>query len=223
MIVVVGSRHDGVAAALVGAWPGAELCSAEDIAQPGWIWRTDATVPSRWVIGNRPVADDEVTGVFVRRSCFYPEEFTSTHADDRAYLAAEAHAFLVFVLGATRATVASPVTDGALGDEAVRPERWIPAALESGFAVSPLRLTSRRARPRRLHPYAVEVVGDEAFGAPSERLRAACIAMADCLGMKWATIVFDGHHRVLAVTSTQPPTAAAVAALGRMLATAVPA
>ena len=42
------------------------------------------------------------------------------HADDRAYLAAETHAFLVFVLGDDGAVVANPVGDGALGDEAVR-------------------------------------------------------------------------------------------------------
>lgn len=222
MIVVIGSRHDRVAAALVGAWPGAALCSAEDLSRPGWIWRQGAS-PPQWVVGGEIVADEKVTGIFVRRSAFYPEEFASTHPEDRGYLAAEAHAFLVFVLSATRATVASPVVDGALGDEAVRPERWIPAALEAGLAVAPVRLTSRRARPRRLHPYAVEVVGHEAFGEAPERLKSACARMADRLGMKWATIVFDGRHRVLTATSTQPPTGAAVAALGRMLAAPVPA
>ena len=60
-------------------------------------------------------------GVFVRRSAVYPEEFPSTHPDDRGYLAAEAHAFLVFVLADdARAAVANPVADGALGDDALR-------------------------------------------------------------------------------------------------------
>src|SRR5262245_66075685 len=109
MIVVVGSRHDSVATALVEAWPNAALCSAEDLTQLGWVWRPRSSRPSQWVIDSEIVADEDITGVFVRRSTVYPEEFLSTHPEDRSYLAAEAHAFLVFVLASTHAVVANPV------------------------------------------------------------------------------------------------------------------
>ena len=121
-----------MAVALVESWPAAALCSAEDLTRPGWVWRSPPSGGARWVVDGRLIADDDVTGVFVRRSTVYPEELLSTHADDRAYLAAEAHAFLVFVLATTRALVANPVGDGSLGEESVRAERWIAAADESG-------------------------------------------------------------------------------------------
>jgi len=223
MIVVLGSRHDSVAAALVDAWPHAALCSAEDLTQPGWVWRLDSPLSPRWVINSKVVADEDVTGVFVRRSTVYPDEFLSTHPDDRSYLAAEAHAFLVFVLAATGAVVANPVADGALGDEAIRPERWISAAGAVGLSVAPLRLTSGRLRPRRLHPIVVEVVGDDAFGDAPARSKVAALRLAHQLELLWATVVFDGRHRLLTITSAKPPGAEAIGALGRLLARAIPA
>lgn len=218
MIVVLGSRHDKVAVALVEAWPDAVLCAAEDLTRPGWAWRTSSPLSRRWVIDGEVVDDEEITGVFVRRSTVYPEEFLSTHPDDRRYLAAEAHAFLVFVLSATRGTVANPVAEGAFGDEAIRPERWIAAADDAGLPIAPLRLTSSRLGPRRLHPVVVEVVGDEAFGEAPARSKAVALRIARRLELIWATVVFDGRHRLLTITSARPPGHEAVDALGRLLA-----
>jgi hypothetical protein len=221
MIVIVGSRHDAVAAALVRAWPGAALCSAEDLTRPGWLWRTSSTISSRWVVDGKVVADEEISGVFIRRSTVYSEEFLSTHPDDRSYLAAESHAFLIFVLSKTRAVVANPVAEGAIGDEALRPERWMRSVADAGLSVAPLRLTSRGPRPRRLHPTVVEVVGDRAFGGAPERAKATAIRIAHRLGLLWATVAFDGRGRLLTITSARPPGAEATDALGRLLAAQV--
>jgi hypothetical protein len=218
LIVVLGSRHDPVAAALVKAWPDAKLCSAEDITRPGWVWRPGAPQPPRWVVDGKLVSDDDISGVFVRRSAVYPEELLSTHPDDRSYLAAEAQAFLIFVLATTRALVANPVDDGALGEEAIRPERWIPAAKEAGLSIAPLRLTSSRLKPRRLRPIVVEVVGQEVFGDAPARSKTAALRMARQLGLPWATVVFDGRHRLLTITGDRPPGNDAQGALGRLLA-----
>jgi hypothetical protein len=147
----------------------------------------------------------------------------STHPDDRTYLAAETHAFLVFVLATTRAVVATPVADGALGDEAIRPERWILMAAQAGFSVAPLRLTSARLRKRQLHPIVVEVVGDEVFGDAPIRSKVAALQMAHQLNLLWAAVVFDGRHRLVTITSARPPSDQAVYALGCLLAARAPA
>jgi hypothetical protein len=218
MIVVVGSRHDGVAATLIEAWPSAVLCSAEDLTQPGWAWSPDGRAGRMWVVDGTAVDDECVTGVFLRRSLVYPEELVSTHPDDRAYLAAEAHAFLVFVLATTRATVVNPVADGALGEETLRPDRWMRAAADTGIPVAPLRLTNRTMVRRPLKTIAVEVVGDRAWGAVPGRTRRGVLSLASRLHLTWATFVFDGRHRLITVTAARPPGAEAVAALGRLLA-----
>ena len=173
----------------------------------------------RWVVDGEVVGDDEISGVFVRRSAVYPEEFLSTHPDDRSYLAAEAHAFLVFVLAETRATVANPVADGALGDEAIRPERWISAAGDAGLSVAPLRLTES---PPRRTPASTRLSSRWSATRPSgmgrHGRRLAALRIAHELDLLWATVVFDGRHRLLTVTSARPPGDDAVDALGRLLA-----
>ncbi|MBT2305547.1 hypothetical protein J7E70_34720 [Variovorax paradoxus] len=221
MIVILGSNHDPVAAALVTAWDGAALCSAEDLTRPGWVWRRASPASARWVVGGRIVRDEEVSGVFVRRSTVYPEELLSTHPADRRYLAAEAHAFLVFVLATTRARVANPVADGALGDEVMRPERWMPAAAEAGLPLAPLRLASDRALSHRWHPVVVEAVGDDAFGEAPARTKDAVRRMMRRLELLWATFVFDGRQRLVTITTGRTPGEQAAHALGHLLGAAV--
>lgn len=220
MIVVVGSRHDPVAAALVREWPDSALCSAEDMTAPGWLCRNDRSRPLRWVVEGRPVEDEDVTGIFVRRSAFYPEEFTSTHPEDRAFLAGEAQAFLGLALSRTRATVANPPRDGALGGEALGFEHWMAAALREGLAIRPFRLTSvrRRRPPRQRPPLAVEVAGGESFGDAPAALKAGALRLAEALGLVWATALFDGRRRLMALTVAAEPGPQARQALGALLA-----
>ena len=217
MIVVVGSRHDNVAQSLVDALPGAALCSAEDLTRPGWAWPVASPEGRRWVVDGRVVEDREVTGVLVRRSGVYPEELLGTHPDDREYLAAEATAFLVFVLSRTGARVANPVADGALGDEAIRPERWMPLA--AGLGIEPVSLRVKRGQAPLIPAAAtvVEVVARDAIGGASPRLRKASVALADELGLLYASFVFDGKGRLLAVSAARPPGAKALDALASLL------
>ena len=147
VIVVAGSRHDPVATDLAEQWPDAALCSAEDLTASGWIWPSrPGDGPATWVVDGAVVPDSQVTGVFVRRATVYAEELTATHPDDRAYLAAEAHAFLVYVLHRTAATVVNPVDDGgAFGESALRPEHWMAVAASArreGGATAAAQLTA---------------------------------------------------------------------------------
>lgn len=218
MIVVVGSRHDPVAAALVAGWRGAALSSAEDLVRPGWVWPADASATRTWVVEGNRVPDAEVTGVFLRRSAVYPEELTTTHPDDRRYLAAETHAFLGFVLATTSARVLNPVVDGAFGEEALRPERWMAAAAAAGFAVRPVHVRSEgRARRGPRSAWLVEVVGREIFGEGPPATRDRAGRLAETLGLGWGAFAFDGRDRLFAVTGSPGPSPAATEALGRLL------
>jgi len=217
VIVVIGSRHDPVATSMVEALPAAALCSAEDLTRPGWVWPLASPEAARWVVDGSVVAEEDVTGVFLRRTYVYPEEFVTTHRDDREYLAAEATAFLIFGLSRTGATVINPVGDGALGDDVIRPERWMRVAATLGITVAPLRLTARQRAPRPATPTTIEVVGHETFGeAPPPRQQAAA-GLAEALGLLYATFVFDGRGRLVTVSSAKAPSGPAVAALARCL------
>lgn len=221
MIVVVGSRHDRVARHLVDSLPGAALCSAEDLLAPGWVWPTSDDAARTWVVDGARVADREISGVFVRRSTVHADELLQVQPADRTYLAAECHAFLVFVLATTAATVVNGIGegpgDGAIGEEAVRPEQWMPAAVASGLTLAPLRLSSTPRARRRLTSSVVEVVGDDTFGAAGEPCHRGAAGLAAALGMRWAACVFDGRQRLVAVTTAAVPSAAATAALAGVL------
>lgn len=219
MIVVLGSRHDPVATALVARWPQAALCTAEDLVRPGWHWPAGGEAgAARWVVDGRVVDDDAVRGVFVRRATVHAQELQTTHPADRAYLAEEAHAFLVFVLARTRACVANPVVDGAFGDAALRPERWMAVAARCGLAPVPPRLCNG-APPRApgWSPVLADAVAGACFGPLPARRKAAVVATLAALGLRWARFVFDGGHRLRTITTAAAPGDEATAALGRLL------
>ncbi|MBU3056564.1 hypothetical protein [Pseudomonas indica] len=222
MIVVVGSRHDPVAMELVATWPGAALCSAEDLVSPGWAWTVGGDEAPTWVVGGRTVADSDVTGVFLRRSAVYPAELLGIHPDDRTYMASEAHAFLIFVLASTRARVASPVADGGLGDDALRPEQWMPLAAAAGLPLAPLHLRSGHAKRRALNGRIVEVVDGQVIGDMAPRRQARIHRFVAALRLDWAQLLFDGRQRLVALTSMHSPTPEAATALGRMLMAGAP-
>jgi hypothetical protein len=220
VIVVAGSRHDPVAVDLVNRWSGAALCSAEDLVQPGWIWSSEAGgPPSTWVVDGRIVPDDQVTGVFVRRTTVYPGELAGTQPEDRSYLASELHAFLAHVLQATGAVVVNPVDDGAtFGEASLRPEHWMAVAAGEGVAVAPLRVRSdRRPRPAEA-THLVEVVDGEALGEAPTALAGASVAVCTALDLRWAVTGFDRRERLTALTTNRAPSAEAVTRLLSVLA-----
>jgi len=218
MIVVLGSRHDPIASSLVDEWSDASLCSAEDITTAGWAWSPTGAVDPVWVVDGSTVADRDVDGVFLCRRAFYAEEFPTTNPDDRAYLAAESHAFMADVLTSTGAAVVQPVGDGTFGDELLRPDRWIAVAHSIGLPVAPMRLGSR------VEPYdasslrPVEVVGDEVvenvvLGEVPAETRARLVDLASGLGVGWLTVALDESDRVHSLTSSAAPSHEARVAL----------
>lgn len=218
MIVVVGSRHDSVATRLVARWPGAALCAAEDLTRGGWVWRHAHPASRRWVVGGQRVRDADISGVFLRRSAVYAQELVGTHADDRDFLAAEAHAFLTCVLASTSARVINPVVDGAFGEEALRPEHCAEAAVRLGIPLVPVRVSSHPRRYRRARTHEVEVVAGESFGAAPERVHVRARELAREMRLCWVVTVFDARQRLLALTQARAPSDEASDVLGRVLA-----
>ena len=213
MIVVVGSRHDPVAIGLAAGLPRGALCGADDLTRPGWCWPLASPEGARWVVDGCTVDDRDVRGVIVRRNRVHPEELLATHADDREYLAAEATAFLGFVLSRTAARVVNRPVDGLLGDDALRPEQWMAAALRLGLAVAPLQMRSGGRLPAPGAAEPLEVAVGRAFGSGPPARHAAAVALAAELGLDFACLVFDGRGRLLALSTQGDPSLRARSAL----------
>jgi hypothetical protein len=218
VIVVLGSRHDPIARSIVDALPNAVLCSADDLTLPGWEWWLGSSGENHWVAGGARIADAEVTGVLVRRTCVYPEELTRTHADDREYLAAETTAFLSFVLSHTGARVVNPVADGAFGEEAIRVERWMQEAREIPLEVAPLRLSLDAASARAAPATMIEVVGNEAFHDAPHPLLHQFVELAQRLRLDYCRFLLDTEGRLVGVSGAGQPSGPALATLSHLLA-----
>lgn len=216
MIVVLGSCHDPVARHLVSAWPNAALCSAEDLTRSGWVLSSDDAATPRWVIDGTCVADSEITGVFIRRSTVYPEELLTTHPADRGYLAAETHAFLIAMLCASRALVANPVRDGGMGDDTLRPERWIAAALDLNLPIAPLRVAEPRRQSLR-QTRSVEVVRDEVHASLPLKTKRGLVQLVRMLDLHWASVLLDRRNRLVGLTTALPPSDRAISSLRMLL------
>lgn len=171
--------------------------------------------PPTWVIDGTVVADAQITGVFLRRSAFYPEEFQATHPADRAYLAAECQAFLVALLDSSAAVIANPVNGGAFGEDALRPERWMAAAQSLDLPVAPLRVQATQRMPPPLTSR-VDVVGDEVHGI-SRSLRPRLVQLVRALQLPWATLLLDERERLVGVTGALAPSDVAATALAALL------
>jgi hypothetical protein len=217
MIILLGSRYDPVSTGLVERWPGAVLCGAEELTMAGWVWPLDSPTERRWVVdGGRVVPDVEVTGVFLRRGEVHPDELTGTHPDDRRYLASEAKAFLVYVLATTAATVANPVHAGGWGDETLGLERVLAEAAALDVEVAPLHLVHPSSE-RPQHAAVIEVAGKDTFGDGRRTLHGGAAAVANALGLIWATVAFDDDGRITGMTTRIAPSGPAAAALGHLL------
>lgn len=218
MIIVLGSRFDPAARQMLDQIPGSSLCSAEDLTRPGWSWGFGGVRPGRWVVDGVVVDDEAVTGVFVRRSGIFADELLSTHPDDRDYLAAEASAFLAFVLARTRAVVVNPVRDGAMGEEAIRLEQWLPIANDVGLVPATLEISSTPNQIFTASDRIVEVVGEQVFSDFDSPLGPLLIALAARLDLPFATFVMDSDDRLRTLSSMSVPGPAALPAVIHLLA-----
>ncbi len=214
---MVGSRHDTVATELVTRWPQSALCSAENLVSPGWVWRNTDPGARIWVAGGNLVPDADVTGVFLRRSSVYAEELMMVHPADRAFAAAEAHAFLTYILATTQAAVANPVIDGAFGEETVRPERLAAAASGLAIGVSSVRIASGTPRQGVSAAHMTEVVGEKTFGDAPLQVKRRSLRLAEALSMPWGIFYFDAKRQLMTATTAARPSDAAAAALGQLL------
>lgn len=135
MIAVLASRLDPESRSLVDDWStaGAALLSAEDLISPGWTFSVGDPSKGTAVIDGRRVNTGDITAVLTRRPSVLPEELTRIHRDDRAYVAAEANAFLVAWLSALPCTVVNRPTTTSLCGPLWDMLHWKCAALRAGL------------------------------------------------------------------------------------------
>jgi hypothetical protein len=197
VLIVVGSRLDRDAQALVARWSssGAALLTCEDLSQPGW-----RVSPGQWrnataVVTGSAVPVRSITGVLVRRPQVFADELGHVNAEDRDYVAAEMHAFLRCFLAMLPCPVLNPPSGTCLSGPGWSPQQWIYVAAQAGAAVTGLRVNTDAAgsapAPFEGDTLAVTVIGSRCLGTTREDLASIAGRLAAAAGVVLLTVHFQ--------------------------------
>jgi hypothetical protein len=201
VIVIVASRYDAPARRLKDRWAGFDvhLFTCEDLSVSGWRCRSSEPLNSTAIVGGLEVKQSEIRGVFTRLQWVWEGELIDIVAEDRAYVAAEMSAFLVFWLsGLTCPMLNRPTANSLIGPGWGR-ERWNFEASKAGMRVDPIR---RRASLASTSGKEVEiqgghkgvsatVVGDRCLGEVDKTLHEQARHLADLAKMNFLAIQFS--------------------------------
>lgn len=191
MIVVLASRLDERAVELVKRWAvhDARLMTCADLSQPGWRYYPDAPNDSCVSIDGRSFRLAKIQGVLVSLPAVIESELPHIVAEDRSYVAAEMHAFLVAWLSDAACPVINPPSPLCLMGPNWPPERWAWAAAQAGLRVKPqalVDLTSTALSDADLTP--VTVVGNSCFGRAHHELKTRALRLAQGVGATLLTV-----------------------------------
>lgn len=136
MIAIVASDLDPEARSLAAEWrsAGAAVLSAVDVCSAGWKMRVGDAASGTAVVAGRSVRSADISGVLVRRPAVLAEELTCIDRRDRAYVAAEANAFLVAWLHALNCPVVNRPGAGSLCGPAWNRLQWKAACARERIA-----------------------------------------------------------------------------------------
>jgi hypothetical protein len=134
VLAVLASKLDPSARGLVAGWAsaGAALLSAADLTTEGWVFHVADPGGGTAVIDGQRVAVQELRAVVTRRPAVVKEELVWVDPADRAYVAAEANAFLVAWLDAIPCPVVNRPTPTSLAGPAWGQLHWAVAAARAG-------------------------------------------------------------------------------------------
>jgi hypothetical protein len=203
MIVILASRWDTAAQNSAAGWAGPPVAvmTARDLSQAGWYQSVGARGASTGnhcaVIDGRSIADHEITGVLTRVSWITDAELPEIVTQDRAYVAAEMSAFLLFWLSGLTCPVLNTPTPTCLAGPGWRPERWTRAAAELGMCVRAVERDTRGDRPqgdagRSIHT--VTVIGSHAVGDVHADLKQRARRLAELAGVNFLHVGFSGRE-----------------------------
>ena len=201
MLVVIASRQDIMAQALVTSWAEHHACllTCTDLSSGGWRYNLSAFEESTAVIGKQMVPVREITGVLTRLPCVYDQELVGIVPEDRTYVATEMTAFLLSWLSNLKCPVLNRPTPTCLSGPYWRAERWVYAAAQAGIPVGRIDRRIARGSPQTLEPsdsqtVTVTLVGKHCFGAVHERLAEHTRCLADMAQVDLLAVQFSSSE-----------------------------
>jgi hypothetical protein len=155
-------------------------------------------VHSTAIIGGLKVKQSEIRGVFTRMQWVWEGELVDIAATDRAYVAAEMAAFLVFWLSELKCPILNRPTANSLSGPGWSRERWNFAASKAGMVVSPIRrfasLASASGQDVEVYnkPVLATIVGGQCIDDVHPALAEQARRLADIAGVNLLGVQFSG-------------------------------
>jgi hypothetical protein len=178
MLLVLASRYDQQAAALVENWKCAWLLTPEDLSTAGWVYLASRPHEAVVVVDGRRVQAADISGVFTRIPHVMAHELDHIVSTDRDFVAAEMQAFLLAWLTSLRCPVVNRPTPACLAGPAWGPERWIHEAVKLGIPAAEI---DRNTVDDFVPPHGgqmLTVIGRTVLGTDNERFQADAIRLA---------------------------------------------
>lgn len=137
MLVIVASRYDQEAQALINRWPdrAVRLLTCKDLSLSGWRHYPAHPQDSVAVIGGKTVPINQITGVLNRLPGVFDRDIPQIMPTDRPYVAAEMTAFLSAWLNQLDCPVLNRPTATCLLGPSWRPGQWQHTAARLGIPV----------------------------------------------------------------------------------------
>jgi hypothetical protein len=199
MIVVLAGDKDAAARSLVARWQAydAHWITPAGLSVAGWRCYSHSLNPSTCVLSGRVVESREITAVLTRLPCVTEYDLPHIQPPDRAYVAAEMTAFLVWWLGSLDCPVLNPPTPTGLAGPNWRSEQWAHCAAGLGIPVRPvLRTVSRYASSTASEPAVASVkatvVGDRCLGSEDASITSRARRLANAAGASLLEVEFSG-------------------------------
>ena len=198
-IVVVASHTDAPAWGFARRYAAQGVCllTPADLSHCGWYYRVGEIETSMAVVGGQRIAARDLRGVVTRLPAVSEADLEHIAEPDRAYVAAEMHAFLLSWLTALRCPVLNRPAPACLAGPAWRPAQWTQAAVRLGLPVTTVveqasfgraRSTTGTSRPKCL---TVTVVGQRIIGPVDPLLARQARALATAAGVDLLAVRFS--------------------------------
>src|SRR5262245_56509315 len=201
MLIVIASRHDATARALVAHWMAHDvvLLTCEDLSMIGWRHYLSAVEASTAIVGGREVPVGTITGVLTRLQYINEVELPHIVPADRDYVAAEMTAFLVSWLSRLDCPILNRPMPPCLIGPNWRPAQWVYTAARLGMPVQTWHRRAALSADASSELTAgstatVTVVGDCCFGPVAEPLMAQALSLARTAGVGLLAVHFSGNE-----------------------------
>jgi hypothetical protein len=206
MIIILASRWDSTAEATAACWAHrpVRVMTPQDLCVSGWrqylgVRKRGASSGDVAVAERRLLPQREITGVLTRLPWVTDGELVEVAAHDRAYVATEMTAFLLFWLSQLKCPVLNRPTPTCLSGPYWRAEKWVHVAAQAGIPVQAVRRDTRwESAANALPPtsaVAVTVIGRRIFGEVHPDLLKQSRRLAELAEVALLTVRFAGAER----------------------------